>query len=143
MTLTTLTEQLKAKGYKITEPRKIILNILIQNMHNILSADDLYHISKLKTNKINRSTVYRNIEILLEMKLLFRSISQDGIARYKLICTAEHHHHLICDLCGTIVVYNRCENMAYQKFAQENGFVLTGHTLELHGICSSCQIKMS
>lgn len=129
---------LKSKGYKTTEPRKIILTLLIDNIKNIMTADEIYLLAKKLNNKLNRSTVYRNIEILSELGLLYKSINSDGVSRYKIICNTEHHHHLICDCCGKIVIYHACENDAYKQFAKDNGFKLTGHTLELHGICENC-----
>lgn len=143
MTLKQLTEMLKTNGYKTTEPRKIILSLLLQNIDNLLTADDVYHIAKKVNNKVNRSTVYRNIEILSDLGLLYKSINSEGVSRIKLLCSTEHHHHLICDICGKIVIYHACDNEAYSQFAEGNGFKLTGHTLELHGICDTCQMKTS
>ncbi len=139
MTLNQLIEQLKQKGYKVTEPRKIILSILINNIETVITADELYLMVKLENKKINRSTVYRNIDILTELSLLYKTITPQGISKVKLKCTTSHHHHLICDICGKIVIYDDCEFTKYNKFAETNGFTLTGHTLELHGICTNCK----
>lgn len=141
MTLDKILEILKAKGYKITKHRKCIVSILMSNIDTLLTVEELYDLCKAVDRQINRSTVYRNIEILGQLKLLFKSVNDDGSSRFKLICTEEHHHHMICDLCGKIVIYNYCDSGNYSLFAKSHGFILTGHTLELHGICQDCQLK--
>ncbi len=140
MTLSYILDKLKTKGYRATEPRKIIFKILLNNMQTVLSADELYILAKKENGNVNRSTVYRNIDILSDLSLLFRSINDQGITKVKLVCTEEHHHHLVCDACGKIVIYHNCANSEYNEFARKHGFELTGHTLELHGICDDCKV---
>ena len=81
------------------------------------------------------------METFESLNLLFRKVSENGTVSYKLICSNKHHHHMICDACGTIVVYDQCDFNKYINFAITNGFQLTGHTLELHGLCSKCSVK--
>jgi len=140
MNLNQIINQLKAKGYKVTQPRKTILNILLKNMSTMMTADEIFLMVKLEDQKINRSTVYRNIDTLSELGLIYKTLSSTGITKIKLRCCTEHHHHLICDKCGTIVVYDDCESKKYKAFAESKGFEITGHTLELHGICSKCRL---
>lgn len=139
MTLDYILEQLKLKGYRATEPRQIILKVLLKNIKSVLSADELYLLVKDEDLKVNRSTVYRNIDILTELNLIYKTINDQGITKVKLICTEEHHHHLMCDVCGKIVLYHNCASTEYNKFAKKHGFELTSHTLELHGICRECK----
>jgi len=139
MTLSYILEQLKLNGYRATEPRRIILTVLLKQIHTVLSADELYLLVKEEDKKVNRSTVYRNIEILTELELLYKTITDQGITKVKLICTDEHHHHLICDICGKIVIFHNCNSSYYSEFAKSHGFTLTGHTLELHGLCDNCK----
>jgi Fe2+ or Zn2+ uptake regulation protein len=139
MTFNELVELLKSNGFKTTQTRKIILNKLIEESNMLRTPEELYQFIISDNPKINRSTVYRNIELLLDLNLLHKSISKDGQARYKLICHLEHHHHLVCDICGKTIPYDACDYKAYQDFALKHGFILTGHTLELHGICETCK----
>jgi len=140
MTLKQILEQLKLAGYKATATRTLILETLIKNHELILSADEIYLMVKLENEKINRSTVYRNLDILSEENLLYKTITDQGVTKVKLRCCDKHHHHLICDKCGKIVVYDQCAFDLYRQFAQDHGFLLTGHTLELHGICKDCRL---
>lgn len=140
MSVESILKKLKDLGYRSSEPRKVVVEILHDHMNTFLTADELYIIAKNKYNKINRSTVYRNIEILYEEKLIHKSIKNDGTTRIKLLCSETHHHHMICDGCGKIIIYPKCDLHIYEAFAKSNGFKLTGHILELHGLCEKCQV---
>lgn len=140
MNLNQIISQLKNKGYKVTEPRKVILGVLLKNISSMKTADEIFNLVKEENSKINRSTVYRNIDTLSELDLLYKTIASNGTALVKLRCCSQHHHHLICDKCGTIVVYDNCDTKNYKAFADAKGFELTGHILELHGICSKCRL---
>lgn len=143
MTLNSLIDLLKKENYKITLQRKAILQVLLENISTLITAEKLLEMSKKLNSKINMSTIYRNIDILTAMNLLYKSIDSQGITKLKLICTDEHHHHLVCDVCGKIVIYDDCDFSRYAKFARKHNFTLTGHTLELHGICFDCSNKTS
>jgi Fur family ferric uptake transcriptional regulator len=56
------------------------------------------------------------------------------------IANKPHHDHLICSICGKIVEFENEEIERIQhQIAEENGFVLTDHLMQLYGICSDCQ----
>lgn len=143
MSVENILKELKEKGYRLSEPRRVVLEILSDHIHSFLTAEEIYFLARKRNEKINRSTVYRNIEILDQEKLIHKSIKKDGTTRIKLLCSAEHHHHMICDQCGKIIIYPKCDLQIYQEFAKEHGFILTGHVLELHGLCEDCQSKIS
>ena len=50
-----------------------------------------------------------------------------------------HHDHMICRQCGVIVEF---EDQIIEKrqlaIAKEHGFKLTGHIMQLYGVCSEC-----
>lgn len=51
-----------------------------------------------------------------------------------------HHHHISCDRCGDVVeIEDKVLENALQKLASTNKYRLTGHHLELHGLCAVCQ----
>lgn len=141
MTYIQVVDLLKSKGYKITENRRVLLEVLFDNVHQLLTIETLYTLIQTRNPKINKSTLYRNIETLQGLNLLFKKVADSGASTYKIICSQDHHHHMICDACGSIVIYNQCDNAAYAAFAKAKGFILTGHTLELHGLCKDCQGK--
>ncbi|HIP12538.1 MAG TPA: transcriptional repressor [Arcobacter sp.] len=133
---------IKAKGMKYTEQRAIILQILVQcNDH--LNAEDIHSIIQKKhpNQNVGIATIYRTLNFLEEVELITSlSFGKDG-KKYE-SNKDEHHDHLICTDCGKIVEFldddieKRQENIAF-----DNGFVITNHSMQIYGICQTCQDK--
>lgn len=126
----------KNSNYKITEQRKAILEVLIMYSNSLISAENILQNSKTLCTNINLSTIYRNLEILEHLNLLFKVITDEGISLYKLECCNEHHHHIICQGCGRTAVLDYCP---IKNITLNNNFYVTGHKLELYGYCDNCK----
>lgn len=141
MNLENLVDNLKSCGYKVTQQRKAILETLLLNSKSMLSAENIIMESKKIYNKINMSTVYRNLEILEELNLLCIVSGDDGATLYKLISSSHHHHHIVCKECGRTESIEVCPLDTFKKIAEEKNFHLTDHKLELYGYCDNCYDK--
>ncbi|MFP4235133.1 MAG: Fur family transcriptional regulator [Nitriliruptoraceae bacterium] len=93
----------------------------------------------------SQSSLYRNLAILEQCGAVERIASTDDVARYELTEElSEHHHHLVCALCGRIedVVFpatvERALAAAAQEATEQRGFVVSSHRIELVGTCRSC-----
>ena len=45
----------------------------------------------------------------------------------------EHHHHLICESCGSI------RDVVFDAIGRAEDFVPHGHTIDVYGTCRSCR----
>jgi Fur family transcriptional regulator, ferric uptake regulator len=55
-------------------------------------------------------------------------------------CSTHHHHHLVCRDCGrTVEVEGPTVESWAQRIAEENGFAEVSHTVEVFGVCPTCQ----
>lgn len=65
--------------------------------------------------------------------------TSDGESVYRRCSTGEHHHHLVCRVCGKAV---EVEGPAVEKWAEaiavEHGYVNVAHTVEIFGTCAEC-----
>ena len=126
---------LKKSGLKLTEPRKAILQALVEN-HGPYSAEEIH---KLFTKKVcDQVTVYRCLTSLEKAGMIKRCEFGDGTARYEFF-KKEHHHHVICKECKKIEVLDDCELQEIDRFARKKGFTDVSHSLEFFGICSDCK----
>ena len=132
---------LKDKGMKYTEQRAIILQILI-NLDEHLNAEEVHAIIKKKYPKqnIGIATIYRTLNFLEEVELISSiSFGKDG-KKYESNNKKQHHDHIICTSCGKIVEFLDDEIEKRQEdVALKNGFKITDHTMQIYGICDSCQ----
>ncbi len=130
---------LKDKGMKYTEQRAVILEILFE-IDDHLNAEEIHRIVKDKypQHNIGIATVYRTLNFLEEADLI-SSISFGSEGKKYEGNQKKHHDHLICTSCGAIVEFVDVEIEQRQELiAQKNNFKITGHTMQLFGLCSKC-----
>ena len=130
---------IQKKNLRYTQQRDIIIEELFLNPGHH-TPEEFYDIVKIRHPHIGQATVYRNLKLLEEARIIARIEFGDGHFRYELCIGREHHDHLICKICrkSVEVVDPKIENL--QKIlAKKHGFTLTGHRLYLYGICAKCQ----
>jgi Fur family ferric uptake transcriptional regulator len=92
---------LRDRGLRLTPQRMLILELLERSSGHI-APEDLYQQVLQRYPMINRSTVYRTLEVLEDLGLVRHGHVDDGSARYHLAAET-HHLHLICHRCGHAV----------------------------------------
>ncbi|NPA58369.1 MAG: transcriptional repressor [Aquificae bacterium] len=127
------------KGYRKTKQREAILKVLEQAEYPI-NAEQIFMELKNKGIDISLSTVYRNLEMLTKEGLVVKSyMMNEDKARFAL---PDKKNYLVCEKCGKIVIIDNCP---FDKFKEElievHGFDITGHSIEVYGICPECQKK--
>jgi len=128
-------QELKKKGYKVTRQREAILSVLGEDEHQLLTAQEIFERILEMGSATNFSTVYRNLEILLQENIIRKVELNREAAYYELNCSGDHHHHLICKQCGSIQTTNFCP---LDKLGDENGFIPVEHKFEIYGYCKDC-----
>ena len=93
-------------GYRFTMPRKVIIDVL-QKTNKHLSAEEIYQEVYKVCPQVGLTTIYRTLEVLTQMGLIFKFDFGDKRARYELFegTNVEHHHHLVCTGCKRIINY--------------------------------------
>ncbi|WP_058486306.1 Fur family transcriptional regulator [Defluviitalea phaphyphila] len=138
MNLNEIKKNLKSKGYKLTNQRKAILDVLIDYKGHILSAEQIYEKTKKIYSKTNFSTIYRNLEILERTQIIHKINISGEASKYKLVCHKGHHHHFICKSCGKSEIIDFCPLENLELELKNKDFVLTDHNFELYGYCKEC-----
>lgn len=133
--------KLKENGYKLTNQRRAIIEVLFENVGHFLSAEEIYTKTREKFNQTNFSTVYRNLEILEKSGILHKTSIKDGASIYELTCNEHHHHHLICKECGKTEIIDFCPLEQVKSQLNNKDFTLIEHKFELYGYCKNCGKK--
>ena len=138
-------KKLKEKGLKVTNQRLLVLQVLAENKDRHLTAEDIYELVKEDYPEIGLATIYRTVQLLLEMQLVDRINLDDGCARYEIgeFFDGEerhHHHHLICRTCGKIIPFkdDLLENLE-DKIEETTGFHVLDHELKFYGRARSAK----
>src|SRR5512141_1311545 len=126
---------LKKAGLKATLPRIKILEILEQNAHRHMRAEDVYK-SLLDTgDDIGLATVYRVLTQFESAGLVTRHHFEGGTAVFELN-EGTHHDHIVCVDCGHVEEFSDEQIEERQRgIAERLGFEITDHSLTLHGHC--------
>ncbi len=132
-------EHLRQQGLKSTAQRDDIAHVFFASRGHI-SVEELYHEVKQVNPHIGYATVYRTMKLLTDCGLAVERHFRDGEARYESVAEGHHHDHLICERCGAIIEFEEARIEALQtEVAHRLGFRLTGHKMELYGLCGECQ----
>jgi Fe2+ or Zn2+ uptake regulation protein len=134
--------QLHNHGYRITNPMKVIVDILAKSDH-LLNPSEVFLQAKIINPKIGLVTVYRTIEKMEQSGLIDRVHMPDGCQSF-FRSSDGHQHLLICTECGK-AEYFEGENLSpfFQKIGEQFGYQVTDHWLQLFGICLECSNKKS
>lgn len=126
-----LEQRCSQAGLKMTEQRRIILRVLDQAADHP-SVDMVFERAKAMDDSISIATVYRTLSLLDEMNLVTRHEFKEGNSRYEV--NMDHHHHLIDMETGDVIEFQNHElELIKEKIAQELGYELVDHRLELYG----------
>ena len=63
-------EMLKEKGLKVTNQRLLVLEVLADQRDRHMTAEDIYELVKEDYPEIGLATIYRTLQLLLEMQLV-------------------------------------------------------------------------
>ncbi|MGA0970078.1 MAG: Fur family transcriptional regulator [Ilumatobacteraceae bacterium] len=98
-------------------------------------------------NGLAQSSAYRNLTILAEVGVVRRLVHGGDHARWELAEELTgHHHHLVCDLCGTVVdvelpvEVESLMDRAFDAVAAAAGFEVDHHNVDILGRCADCRV---
>jgi Fur family ferric uptake transcriptional regulator len=142
-----LKEKLRNQGLKVTQQRLLVLQTLAAQSGRHMTAEDIYELIRGNYPEIGLATVYRTLQLLLEMQLVDRINLDDGCVRYEIGHlfegdTKHNHHHLICRVCGRVLPFedDLLEELE-DHIETDTGFHVLDHQLKFYGLCKECLSK--
>ncbi|MFH0709416.1 MAG: Fur family transcriptional regulator [Pseudomonadota bacterium] len=133
---------LKENSLKFTIQREVILEMLY-NSDEHLTPERLHHLIQEKHPDLNTgiATVYRTLSLLEDSEMV-TSLSFGAQGKKYELGAKDHHDHIICTKCGSINEFVDEEiELRQKKIAEELGFIMQEHSMQIYGICKTCQTK--
>ena len=131
-------EAMRSEGQRFTIPRRQIISWITARSAPF-SAEDLVEAMGARHEGIGRSTVYRTVDWLRADGWLGGVGGEAGEHTYARTLPG-HHHHAVCTQCGQTLVVSGCAVVeALGQTLAEQGFMVSGHTLEIFGTCANCK----
>lgn len=130
---------LRQKGLKLTPQRRLILDILHKSSAHI-SAEDIIQAVQKKMPGVNKSTIYRTLDLLQATGCVYKSEAKDQVIYHHV--DEGHHHHMVCTQCGRTLeceenIFEPVERVVKEKF----GFQIDFRHIVMQGLCKECAIR--
>jgi Fur family ferric uptake transcriptional regulator len=141
--ISNVNEDLKKKGYRNSNLRVAVLDILKQNPGPISISTLTMGLEKQHL-KPNKTSIYREISTLLKENVIEEFDLGEGKKRYELKPEKGHHHHIICTKCGKVdclEVDSDLEKLT-QQIEKKTNYKISKHNLDFEGLCVECQNKV-
>lgn len=133
-------EYLSTRGMRLTPERELIVTEVFAT-HEHFDTDQLVERLKLQKDnrKVSRATVYRTVREMVEAGLLRQVARTQNREVYEHDYGYPRHDHLICGKCGTLIEFENAPLAGIlEQVALEHGFRVTGHRMEVYGLCADC-----
>lgn len=130
---------LQERGYRLTAPRLAVLEVFLSSQR-VLSPLEVFERARERYPTLGLVTVYRTIEILDQLGVLWRVHQPQGCQGF--VAAREGHVHLlVCQGCGNVEYFygEILQDGFTARLAEDSGFQIKAHWFQLFGLCASCQ----
>jgi Fe2+ or Zn2+ uptake regulation protein len=86
-------------------------------------------------SEIDFASVYRSVKLFSELEIVHEISWGDKVMRYE-IMGDDHHHHIVCKVCGKI---ERLDFCMLEKVKEMTSFEIHSHSFEFVGVCPKCK----
>lgn len=130
-------ERIRERGYRYTPQRQLILDALCATGGHA-TVEDVYERVQARAATVNLATVYRTLNFLEELHLVFSAEIQ-GEKVYE-IARPTPHHHLVCRRCGQVTtIADHYVDELVAQLAEEHDFEAEINHLAIPGLCGGCR----
>ncbi|MFC3689684.1 Fur family transcriptional regulator [Aquipuribacter hungaricus] len=131
-------ELLRARGERMTGPRRAVLLVLARDAGHHAAEDVVRAVAALDPG-VHRASVYRTLEALGELGVLQHVHVGHGGTAYHLLRRTDPHLHASCRSCGAVTDLpgDLLDDVAARVLASD-GFVLEPTHVALSGTCARC-----
>jgi Fe2+ or Zn2+ uptake regulation protein len=130
--------QLNEQGYRLTEARRAVVEIMARSSH-ALTPIEIYDEARGTYPALGLVTVYRTLEALEEQGLIQRVHQPQGCQAF-ITAPAGHQHLLVCQQCGETAIFEGDDlETLIKSIARKTGFQIKEHWLQLFGLCPNCK----
>ena len=130
--------RLSEAGYRITQPRRAVIQVLLQDDGHSSPAE-VHEQAQMLCPGVGLVTVYRTLDLLTQLGFVRRIHADDGCHGYAW-ASHGHRHHLVCRRCGATIEFEGCDLGSFlDRVSRETGYAIEDHLLELVGVCGACR----
>lgn len=120
---------------------RMALGHIFHNTKTPISVADIQKTLNSQNIKVNKTSIYRELEFLTKNNILNKIQIDDKFTSYE-YNSSNQKSYLICNQCGHIIPVefnNQIINSELQQIAQQHNFIINRHSLIFFGHCHQCQ----
>ena len=126
---------------RMTRQRATIAELL-DATEDFRSAQQLHEVLRARGETTGLATVYRTLQAMADTGQVDVLRTADGENVYRRCQRTEHHHHLVCRVCGATIEIDGPTVEAWATLVgSTHGFTDIEHTIELFGTCGDCAVE--
>lgn len=131
---------LRGRGLRLTVQREAVCETVFNCPGHICAEHILDAVStRYPGLRVNKTTVYRTLDLLLELGLVLEHKCGEGRAQYE-AASRGRHTHVICRGCGTLLdVDADLARTIRDALLSQHGFEAELESYPVQGLCSSCR----
>ena len=130
--------ELGQRGYRRTTQRASVLDIL-EGARGHMSAEEIARVVDERGLGLNRSTVYRTLELLVDIGMV-KATRMGRALYYEISHDGEAHHHISCVRCGGTVHVSAAQvDRVLARLAADQGVEVLDVQVLVRGVCRSCR----
>jgi Fur family transcriptional regulator, ferric uptake regulator len=136
-----LQSQLAGRGIRLTAPRRAILSV-IETATKHLDASQILRRARTVDASVNRSTVYRTLDLLKRQGLIdeLDLMHLNGEGHYYERKLGRDHIHMACLRCGKITEFvSKTFESLKKQLQRDCRFHIIVARLEVGGYCPACR----
>ena len=130
---------LRTRGYKVTQPRKQVLEVLAEAQKPV-TPYDIQKVLQQKGKHLNHVTIYRILDLFCLLNLAHKVLSVGGFVKCTLGEKEGCHRFMVCRQCGVLQEFADEALCAEEsEITRGLGFQTERHFSEVFGVCAKCQ----
>lgn len=120
------------------EDRFAVMEAFMQTDGHVSSAQMIERLNELNLH-LDPEFVRDTLKLMCQYGFASKQQFDSGEILYEHLHLGQHHDHMVCAKCGSIVEFEDPGLEALQvQVAERHGFHLLQHKMEMYGICAQC-----
>lgn len=115
--------------------QKRAIRAVLEGAERPLSIDEIRSNAARRSRGLGVATVYRAVRSLVDEGVL-TAVEVPGRAALYELTGKGHHHHFVCESCGTVHELTGCESTITMQLPR--GFRAREHDITVYGTCADC-----
>lgn len=140
MTESSLIQELRSAGLRATSARRAVIHVL-EKWRQHLSAEDIHRVLTERGVRVDLSSVYRTLTLLVNLGLVRPVAPADRHGHFEV--EHEERVHFVCSRCGKVIEAQLPRRTGVERavaaLARDHRFELGRFTVEAVGECARCR----